>query len=116
MLTYAKITIMEVTCHWPISPVALLVMPRLQAVVRVCDLAMSDWWNFIQGEGEKSCGNGAIILRLTCGIGDFCLYLPVSGHTTACKRGIIGHLKASILLSCTFDCTSMTLLTGWCRH
>ena len=42
----------------------------------------------IELKGEKSCGNSAIILRLTCGIGDFCQFLTVSGRTTACKRGI----------------------------
>ena len=39
-------------------------------------------------KGEKSCSNGAITLRSTCGIGDFCNFLAASGRTTACKRGI----------------------------
>ena len=40
---------------------------------------------FIELKGKKLCGNSAIILHSTCGIGDFCQFVPVSGHTTACK-------------------------------
>ena len=38
---------------------------------------------------QKSWCNSVIVLRSTCGIADFfCEFSPVSGGTTACKRGI----------------------------
>ena len=51
---------------------------------------------FIELKGEKSCVNSAIVLRSTCGISDFCLFLPVSGRTTACKRGIYRRVDNSV--------------------
>ena len=75
-------------------------MPRLQAVVRVCDLAILSvslslpvlaccrlvafLINLKVKNHEKSLGSSAIVLRSTCGIGDFSQFLP----TTICKQGI----------------------------
>ena len=40
----------------------------------------------------KLCGSSAIILHSPCRIGDFCLRLPSSTGTTACKQGIVPNL------------------------
>ena len=37
---------------------------------------------------QKLCGNGAIVLQLTCKIGDFNPKQPENSRTTACKLGI----------------------------
>ena len=73
-------------------------MPRLQVVVCVCDLQFKFYslplrvsltgGIFIELKGEKLCDSCAIILHSTCRISAFCQFLPVSGRTTACKRGI----------------------------
>ena len=49
-------------------------MPRLQAVVRGCDLAIAAIRVLFT---EKSSGNSVIILHSTCGIGYFCQFFPV---------------------------------------
>ena len=48
-------------------------------------------------KGEKSPDNGAIILRLTFGISDFCQFLPASGRTTTYKQGINTCISTHIL-------------------
>ena len=66
-------------------------MACLQAVAHVCDFAtavIKVLFSALACPGKKSWGIGAIALYLTCGTGDFCLFLPASPRTTACKLGM----------------------------
>ena len=41
---------------------------------------------------EKLCVNSVIVLRSTCSIGNFCLFLPASARITVCKQDKKGLL------------------------